>query len=173
MLPQASAGLNFQYVSNDRAISTRRTTQPSIVASSARATLHRGPAMTSPTFTTLRTGFLRLLPLTAALASRPVRAPPREFDGRRALEYARQQVAFGPRIPGTAGHRDGDWLDSTLRLRADTVIVQAWEHTALDGKKLPLRNFLAIRPAATTRVMFFAHWDTRPRSDGPGSPPPI
>ena len=88
---------------------------------------------------------LHLLPLTAALAcasSSP--PPPREFDGRQALAYARTQLAFGNRIPGTLpARRMGDWLDSMLRVRADTVIVQAWDHTALDKKKLPLRNFLA------------------------------
>lgn len=114
---------------------------------------------------------LRLLPLAAALACASAAPPPQEFDGRRALEYARQQLAFGPRIPGTVGHdRMGDWLDSTLRVRADTLIVQRWEHRALDGKTLPLRNFLArYRPAAEHRVLLFAHWDTRPRADGPNS----
>ncbi len=113
----------------------------------------------------------RLLPLAAALACASAAQPPQEFDGRRALEYARQQLAFGPRIPGSVGHRQmGDWLDSTLGGRADTLIVQRWEHTALDGKTFPLRNFLArYRPAAEHRVLLFAHWDTRPRADGPNS----
>lgn len=114
---------------------------------------------------------LRLLPITAALACASSTPPPREFDGHQALEYARVQLAFGPRIPGTPGHaRMAAWLDSILRTRADTVIVQAWDHAALDGKKLPLRNFLArFKPAAQHRVMFFAHWDTRPRADGASS----
>ena len=115
---------------------------------------------------------LHLLPLTAALAcASSAPPPPREFDGRQALAYARAQLAFGNRIPGTLpARRMGDWLDSMLRVRADTVIVQAWDHVALDKKKLLLRNFLArFKPAATTRVLFFAHWDTRPRSDGPNS----
>jgi len=115
---------------------------------------------------------LRLLPLAAALAcASSAPPPPREFNGRQALEYARAQLAFGNRIPGTLpAKKMGDWLDSMLRARADTVIVQGWDHVALDKKKLPLRNFLArFKPAATTRVLFFAHWDTRPRSDGPNS----
>jgi hypothetical protein len=128
--------------------------------------------MTSQSFVPLRTGLLRLLPLTAALAcASSAPPPPREFNGRQALGYAGAQLAFGNRIAGTVPARKmGDWLDSMLRARADTVIVQAWEHVTLDKKKLPLRNFLArYRPAATTRVLFFAHWDTRPRSDGPNS----
>ncbi|HVX88462.1 MAG TPA: M28 family peptidase [Gemmatimonadales bacterium] len=127
--------------------------------------------MTAPASATLRTVLLRCLPLTAALACASSAPPPREFDGARALEYARTQLAFGPRIPGTPGHdRMAAWLDSTLRTTADSVVVQAWEHTALNGKKLGLKNFLArYNTRATTRVMFFAHWDTRPRSDGPTS----
>jgi len=127
--------------------------------------------MTLPSFAALRTGLLRLLPLAAALACASSTPPPREFDGQRAFAYARTQLAFGPRIPGAPGHeRMGDWLDSTLRRSADTLVVQAWDHTTLDGKKLHLRNFLArFRPAAQKRVLLFAHWDTRPHADGPGS----
>ena len=119
----------------------------------------------------LRSGLLRLLPLAAALACASSTPPPREFDGQRAFAYARAQLAFGPRTPGTPAHEKmGDWLDSTLRRTADTVVVQAWDHTALDGKKLHLRNFLArFRPAASRRVLLFAHWDTRPHADGPTS----
>ena len=114
---------------------------------------------------------LHLLPLTAALACASSAPPPREFDGRRALEHARAQLAFGPRIPGSAGHAAmAAWLDSTMRSRADTVLVQAWDHKAADGKTLPLRNVLArFNPGASKRVMFIAHWDTRPRADASGS----
>jgi hypothetical protein len=114
---------------------------------------------------------LRLLPLTAALACASSAPPPREFDGARAFEYARTQLAFGPRIPGTPAHeRMGAWLDSLLRARADTTIIQAWDHTALDRKKFTLRNYLAqYNPTATQRVLLFTHWDTRPKADGPTS----
>jgi hypothetical protein len=97
--------------------------------------------------------------------------PPPEFDGDRALAYIRTQLDFGPRIPGTEGHtRMAAWLDSLLRTRADTVIVQSWDHVAQDGRTLPLRNLIArFNPAATTRILFLAHWDTRPRADAAGS----
>ena len=119
----------------------------------------------------VRAGLLRLLPLAAALACASSAPPPREFDGRRALEYARLQLEFGPRVPGSAGHAAmATWLDSTLRSRAETVLVQGWDHKAGDGKTLPMRNVLArFNVGATRRVMFIAHWDTRPRSDGPSS----
>jgi Zn-dependent M28 family amino/carboxypeptidase len=65
------------------------------------------------------------------------------------------------------------WLDSLLRTRADSVVIQAWDHTAVDGTVLPMRNLIArFNPAATDRLLFFAHWDTRPRADAPGSPDP-
>ena len=97
--------------------------------------------------------------------------PPKEFDGQAALQYAQTQLAFGPRIPGSTGHaRMADWLDSLLRARADTLIVQRWTHVSTKGDSLPLVNFVArFKPAATTRLLFLAHWDTRPRSDGAGS----
>lgn len=90
-----------------------------------------------------------------------------EFDGDQALAYVQQQLAFGPRVPNTEGHRrTGDWLLQELTTRADTVEVQAWTHYTGRGDTLALRNFLArFRPEATERVLFLAHWDTRPAAD--------
>ena len=92
---------------------------------------------------------------------------PREFDGSRAFGYVEQQMAFGPRIPGTPGHeRAGDWLVAQFRARADTVWVQPFAHVTQRGDTLHLRNILArFRPDAAERVLFLAHWDTRPRAD--------
>src|SRR5213596_3311485 len=76
-------------------------------------------------------------------------------------------MAFGPRIPNTPGHdKMGDWLAAQLRQRADTVIVQAFTQRTSKGVTLRLRNFFArFRPEATDRVLFLAHWDTRPKAD--------
>lgn len=100
--------------------------------------------------------------------------PPREFEGATAFGYIQQQVGFGPRVPGTEAHRKmAAWLDSLLRQRADTVIVQSWKHVTAKGDTLPLRNFLArFNPAAEKRLLFLAHWDSRPVSDNPRSPDP-
>jgi Zn-dependent M28 family amino/carboxypeptidase len=97
--------------------------------------------------------------------------PPREFDGAAAFALLQAQVAFGPRIPGTEGHRRmAAWLDSTLAGRGDTLIVQAWAHVTATGDTLQLRNYLVrFNPGATERILFLAHWDTRPHADGPGS----
>ena len=97
--------------------------------------------------------------------------PPREFDGAAALRYIETQLGFGPRVPGSAGHaRMAVWLDSLLRTRTDSVIVQRWVHVTRSGDSLPMVNLLArFNPSATTRLLFLAHWDTRPVSDGPAS----
>jgi glutaminyl-peptide cyclotransferase len=97
--------------------------------------------------------------------------PPKEFDGLAAFGYLRTQVAFGPRVPGTDGHqRMATWLEQALRERADTVVVQAWDHVTMRGDTLPMRNFVArFKPGAPERVLYLAHWDTRPVSDGPNS----
>ena len=80
-------------------------------------------------------------------------------------------MAFGPRVPGSAGHaRMKGWLDSLARASADTVIMQDWEHVTAKGARLPLHNvMMRFNPGASERILFLAHWDTRPRADAPGS----
>lgn len=93
--------------------------------------------------------------------------PRTAFDGQAALGYVKTQLDFGTRVPGTPGaQRCGDWIVAQMRQRADTVIVQSWNHTTVTGTVLPLRNVLArYRPTATDRVLYVTHWDTRPVSD--------
>ncbi|HJR15521.1 MAG TPA: M28 family peptidase [Gemmatimonadales bacterium] len=109
--------------------------------------------------------------LSVFLACRDKPRPPQEFNGSSAFEYIQTQVGFGPRVPGTEAHRRmGDWLDSLLRERADTVIVQSWKHVTATKDTLPLRNFIArFNPSAEKRLLFLAHWDSRPSSDSPHS----
>lgn len=96
-----------------------------------------------------------------ALASR------REFDGQAALAYVEAQLAFGPRVPGSEAHRKtGDWILERLRATADSVEVQAFTHQTTGGDTLSLRNFIGrFRPEARDRVLYVAHWDTRPTAD--------
>ena len=90
-----------------------------------------------------------------------------DFDGEAALGYIKTQLDFGPRVPGSPGHRKtGDWIVQMMRQRADTVIEQRWPHRTVKGDTLPMRNILArYNPAATHRVLYVTHWDTRPVSD--------
>ena len=89
------------------------------------------------------------------------------FNGDSALAYAAAQVAFGPRVPGTAGHRAaGDWIVQQMKARADSVEVQTWTHRTQSGVELPMRNIIArFRPELTSRVLYVTHWDTRPTAD--------
>jgi glutaminyl-peptide cyclotransferase len=106
-------------------------------------------------------------PLTGACdAAFPQRAKT-AFSGQQALEYARAQVAFGPRVPGTpAAKKAGDWIVAQMRQRADTVIVQSWTHVTMAHDTLPMRNILArFNPKATQRILYLTHWDTRPHAD--------
>jgi len=117
------------------------------------------------------------LPVLAAVLSvlsvacREKPRPPQEFNGTGAFDYIRIQVGFGPRVPGTQAHQQmGDWLDSLLRQRADTVVVQSWKHVTAGGDTLPLRNFIArFNSSAANRLLLLAHWDSRPVSDSPRS----
>jgi len=109
-----------------------------------------------------------VLALLAIAACRGKEPKAGKFDGESALRYAKTQVDFGPRIPGTpSAQRAGDWIVSEMKKRADTVMVQTWTHVTQDGKELPMRNILArFNPAATDRILYVTHWDTRPISDG-------
>jgi hypothetical protein len=121
-----------------------------------------------------RLSVLSVLSVFSVLSCKEKPRPPREFDGASAFRYIETQVGFGPRIPGSEAHRRmGDWLDSLLRQRADTVVVQSWRHITAGADTLPLRNFIArFNPSAEKRLLLLAHWDSRPVSDGPRSQAP-
>lgn len=95
-----------------------------------------------------------------------------DFNADSALSYARQQVAFGPRIPNTeAARKTGDWIVSKLKATADTVLEQTWTHPTAKGEKLRMRNIFArFRPNETNRVLYLTHWDTRPVADSDPDP---
>jgi len=113
-----------------------------------------------------RVGSLAVLAFLGGCSSPPP-APPREFDGATAFRYAEAQVAFGPRVPGTEGHRRmAAWLDSLARAKADSVLIQDWVNVTAKGARVPLHNvMMRFNPAAADRILFLAHWDTRPTAD--------
>jgi glutaminyl-peptide cyclotransferase len=89
------------------------------------------------------------------------------FSGDSALAYAGAQVAFGPRVPGSAAHQQaGDWIVAQMRQRADSVEVQEWTHVTQSGQRLPMRNIMArFAPERANRVLYITHWDSRPTAD--------
>lgn len=95
-----------------------------------------------------------------------------EFDADSALSYVKQQLAFGPRVPGTPGwQKTGDWIVARLKANGAVVTEQKWTHTLADKKQIPQRNILArFKPEATERILYVAHWDTRPHADSDPAP---
>jgi hypothetical protein len=90
-----------------------------------------------------------------------------DFDSQAAMKYAKTDLDFGPRVPGTPAHeKAGDWIVAQMKQRTDSVIVQSWTQTTANGTKLPMRNIIArFNPTATQRVLYLTHWDTRPTAD--------
>ena len=115
-----------------------------------------------------KTSFLAAVFLLVASCRGDRQAREGQFDGQSAIGYAKAQLAFGPRVPGTpAAQKAGDWIIQQMKQRADTVIVQSWTHVTQDGKSLPMRNIIArFKPASATHILYVTHWDTRPVSDG-------
>jgi len=113
---------------------------------------------------------LLLLLLVTACADPGVEGPTPGrpiFDGERALALVETQVGFGPRVPGMPGHEaQAAWMIARLDSLAGEVVADSFVHTAADGSELRLVNVLGrFRPELTRRILFLAHWDTRPTSD--------
>jgi len=90
------------------------------------------------------------------------------FDQDNAFYYLEAQCALGPRNPGSPGHAQClAFLKRELALWADTVYEQPFEYKSPDTyETLNLTNIIArIHPAQRDRVLFSAHWDTRPFAD--------
>lgn len=92
---------------------------------------------------------------------------PREFNGDTALAYIRTQLEFGPRVPNTPGHqKTADWIIERIRATADSVEIQPFIHVTARKDTLRLRNIIGrFRPEQASRILYVAHWDTRPVAD--------
>lgn len=93
-------------------------------------------------------------------------APAIEADGARALQRVERQVAFGPRIPGTPGHRAmQEWLVAELERLGGRVERQSFADS-IPGRALHVTNVIArFGPATGRRIALCAHYDTRPWCD--------
>ncbi len=91
------------------------------------------------------------------------------FSADSAYQFIAEQVAFGPRNPGSEGHRlTRDYLVRKLQDYAGqhAVYVQPFTHTGYDGDTYDMSNIIAsFRPELSDRIMLLAHWDTRPRAE--------
>ena len=94
------------------------------------------------------------------------------FNGERAFEYLVAQTEFGPRNPGSPGHRKGlDYIVGELTKYAppNGVKIQPFSFTDTIGDSTyTLTNIIAsfnLSPKDDRRIMLAAHWDTRPFAD--------
>ena len=91
------------------------------------------------------------------------------FDAARALDLARRQVAFGPRIPGTPAHDSTRaWMVGLLREAGARVAELPVVVPPRDGSGDTLRGtnvFASFDTTASRRVLLAAHWDTREFAD--------
>ena len=89
------------------------------------------------------------------------------FSADSAYTYIAQQLAFGPRVPGTEAHEAcGDWLVSELARHGAQVKSQYGTMTNYAGKAQDIRNIVAILEGNTPHaILLCAHWDCRPWSD--------
>lgn len=90
-----------------------------------------------------------------------------DFSADSAYAYIENQVAFGPRVPGSQAHQDcAKWITAKLKTLAPKVEVQGGSMKAMDGKTLSIRNIIAsFNPEAAERIMLTTHWDSRPWAD--------
>ncbi|MDX1618059.1 MAG: hypothetical protein R3224_04690, partial [Balneolaceae bacterium] len=90
------------------------------------------------------------------------------FSPDSAYRFVEEQLALGPRNPGSEGHsRAKAYLVGKLVEYAGEgrVYAQHFTHRGYEGDSLRLTNIIAaFNPNAGDRVMLCAHWDTRPRA---------
>lgn len=94
------------------------------------------------------------------------------FSSDSAYKYVQQQVDFGPRIPNTnAQIACAKYLSATLKRFGAEVIEQKATLLAFDGTTLNAINIIgSFNIKAQTRVLLFAHWDSRPWADHDTNP---
>lgn len=90
-----------------------------------------------------------------------------DFKADSAYHYIAQQVAFGPRVPGSeASQNTLKFLVSKLKSYGWTVTEQPFTAFRYDGKKLQGTNIIAqFQPAVAKRILLAAHWDARSIAD--------
>jgi hypothetical protein len=96
------------------------------------------------------------------------------FDGNRAFAYLTAQTDFGPRNPGSEGHKKClDYLVAELKKYADMVNTQPFVfNDTFTNQTFELTNIIAsfnLNPKNNQRILLLSHWDTRPRRRSSGT----
>ena len=78
-----------------------------------------------------------------------------------------KQVSFGPRVPGSAGHKaTQQWLVQKLKSYGASVKEQPFKATTATIGEVRATNIIAsFNPTYARRVILAAHWDTRYAAD--------
>jgi glutaminyl-peptide cyclotransferase len=83
------------------------------------------------------------------------------FDSSRAYADVQTQVAFGPRIPGSAGHAQvREWMRAELESAG-------WQVEVHESERMghPIYNIIAKRNAEPPQIILGAHYDSRMVAD--------
>ena len=86
-----------------------------------------------------------------------------EFSADSAYRYVAEQVAFGPRTPGSKGHDQcARYLAAQLHRWCDTVFLQPFSATLWNGNGVKGQNIIgSLNPTSDKRILIAAHWDSR------------
>lgn len=95
-----------------------------------------------------------------------------DFVADSAYRYVAEQLAFGPRVPGTKEHKQcAQYLTSKMQQWADTVYVQDFNTTLWDNSTVKGHNIIASFDTDNqNRVLLAAHWDSRAYADHDPNP---
>jgi len=109
-------------------------------------------------------------PKTQTSVTKKVSVP--VFNADSAYHYTAMQVSFGPRVPGTEAHSAcGNYLSSELKRFGATVIEQETTLQLLDRTPIKIKNIIgSFKPENKSRIVLFAHWDSRPYADHDPNP---
>lgn len=104
-------------------------------------------------------------PSNADTTKNTLTLPP--FNADTAYKYTKEQVDFGPRVPGTKAHEKClQFILSKLKQDGLAVTVQKSSAKTFDGKTFEFENITASsQPNNTRRILLCTHWDTRPFAD--------
>lgn len=89
------------------------------------------------------------------------------FSSDSAFVYIQKQVDFGPRVPNTEAQKKcANYLVNKLASIGLDTLIQRGSVRAYNGKPLRIYNIMGrYRPELPNRIVFFAHWDSRPYAD--------
>ena len=95
----------------------------------------------------------------------PIKVPLFERDS--AYAHVAKQVSFGPRVPGTEGHKaTREWLVKKFKSYGASVTEQSFKaNTAPLGEVRGYNIIASFNPTYARRVVLSAHWDTRFAAD--------